>query len=397
MKELGLTATQTGLLANAGMIGMMFGSLFLGSLADVIGRKKVIIIGIFTYSVFNGLVGFVHSGSVFAVLRFIAGLGMGAITPVVVSLLSEYSPKVNRTLLLTLVVTGVPMGQMVASLAGVAFLNTLGWRMLYYITFISLIIMFLIFTHIPESMKFYVAKGKTDIIRKTLSQANSEFVFSEEDVYEVNVSNSKKASIFSLFGKGYARNTILIWIVFFCNLYIVFGVSTWLPKLMIIMGYTLTSSVAFLAIYLIGGIIVGPFIGVLGDKFGYKKVMPVLYAVSAILISLLSFKTSMVGFYILLFLAGATVNSVQNLTLATAPEFYPISIRGTAMGWGSAVSRLGSAVAPIIIGVLVQAKIPMDIVFESFIVPAVIGCVAILFTKKDINVTNINIAKAIIK
>ena len=389
MKELGLTATQTGLLASVGMFGMMFGALFLGSLADIIGRKKVIIIGILIYSVFNGLVGFIHSASVFAVIRFIAGLGMGAITPVIVSLLSEYSPKANKTLLLTLVVIGVPIGQLVSSLAGVAFLSTQGWRILYYFTFISLIVIIPIVSRIPESMKFYVAKGKTDIIRKTLSKANPEFVFSDEDVYEVSALNSKKASLYSLFGDGYARNTILIWIAFFCNLYLYFGVSTWLPKLMTILGYTLTSSIAFLAIFLIGGIVAGPFIGVLGDKFGYKKVMPFLYIGSAILISLLSFKTSTAVFYTLLFLAGATVSSVQNLTLAAAPEFYPISIRGTAMGWGSAVSRLGSATAPIVIGILVQAKFPMTTVFESFIVPAIIGCIAILLTKKDLNAAHL--------
>lgn len=389
MKELGLTATQVGLLASVAMVGMMLGASLFGSLADIIGRKKVIIIGIFIYSIFNGIVGFVHSASVFAVVRFIAGLGMGAITPVIVSLLSEFSPKANRTFLLTLVVIGVPIGQLCASLAGVAFLNAQGWRVFYYAAFISLIAVFFIVAHVPESMKFYVAKGKTDTIRKILSKTNPEFVFSDEDVYVVSDLNSKKVSICSLFGKDYARNTILIWIAFFCNLYLYFGVSTWLPKLMTIMGYTLTSSIVFLAIFLIGGIALGPFIGMLGDKFGYKKVMPLLYIASAILISLLSFKSSTVVFYILLFLAGAAVSSVQNLTLAVAPEFYPISIRGTAVGWGSAISRLGSATAPIIIGVLIQAKFSMTTVFESFIIPAIIGCIAILLTKKEPNVCNI--------
>ncbi|MCC9296666.1 MFS transporter [Clostridium sp. WLY-B-L2] len=383
MKELSLTATQVGFLASAGMVGMMIGALFFGSLADVIGRKKIIIIGIFIYSVFNGLVGFIHSALIFAVLRFIAGLGMGAITPVIVSLVSEYSPKVNRTLIISLVVLGIPIGQLLASLAGVAFLSTQGWRVFYYATFISLIVMFLIISHIPESMKFYVAKGKTNDIKKALSKADPQFVFSDQDVYRVSTLNSEKASIISLFEKKYVRNTILIWIVFFCNLYLFFGVSTWLPKLMTIMGYTLTSSIAFLGIFLVGSIIGGIVFGILGDKLGYKALLSLVYIASAILVSLLSFKTNMVLFYILLFLAGATVSSAQNLTLAIVPEFYPISIRGTAMGWGSAISRLGSAVAPIIIGILVQVNFSMPLVFESFIIPAIIGCVAILLTKKD--------------
>ncbi|WP_242661990.1 MFS transporter [Desulfitobacterium hafniense] len=166
MKELNLNATQTGLLASAGMFGMMFGALIFGMLSDVIGRKKTIIIGIFMYSVFNGVVAFIHSASVFAVVRFIAGMGMGALTPVVISLLSEYTPRSRRTLLLTMVMVGIPLGQLISSLAGVAFLESLGWRVLYLATLVALIIVAFVVLHVPESMKFYVPRGETKAIKK---------------------------------------------------------------------------------------------------------------------------------------------------------------------------------------------------------------------------------------
>lgn len=383
MKELNLTPTQTGLLASAGMFGMMFGALLFGSLSDIIGRKKVIIIGILTYSVFNGIVAFIHSASVFAVVRFIAGMGMGALTPVVISLLSEYTPKANRTLLLTLVMVGIPGGQLLASLTGVAFLESLGWRVLYLLTLVALVVVAFVVTHVPESMKFYVPKQETNTIKKVLAKANPEFEQTDEDVYELSVVNRQKASVFSLFKAGYARNTILVWITFFCNLYLFFGVSTWLPKLMTMLGYPLKSSVVFLAVFLLGGVLTTPVVGWLGDKYGYKKVMPVLYIMAAVLVSLLSTGMSMGIFYVLLFFAGCAVSMVQSLTLAAAPDFYPIAFRGTAMGWGSAVSRLGSAIAPTVVGILLTAKVPVNIVFLTFIIPAVIACIAILLTKKD--------------
>ncbi|MCH5137072.1 hypothetical protein JMF89_07640 [Clostridiaceae bacterium UIB06] len=77
------------------------------------------------------------------------------------------------------------------------------------------------------------------------------------------------------------------------------------------------------------------------------------------------------------------------MTLAVAPEFYTISIRGTAVVWGLAISRLGSATASIIICVLIQANFSMTTVFEPFIVPAIIGCISILLTKKESNMSNI--------
>lgn len=381
MKDLKLDPTQTGLLASAGMYGMMFGALFFGMLSDIMGRKKVIIIGIFIYSLFNAAVTIVDSYAAFAVVRFIAGTGMGALTPVVISLLSEYTPKANRTLLLTLVMVGVPLGQLFASLSGVAFLESLGWRALYLFTLVAIIVVVFVATHVPESMKFYVPRNETKTIKKTLGKANPEFVQTDEDAYELSVMNKQKASLLSLFKAGYAKNTICVWITFFCNLYIFFGISVWLPKLMTMLGYPLKSSVIFLAVFLLGGVLTTPLVGWLGDKYGYRKIMPVLYLLSAVTISILSFGLNMSLFYIVLFVAGCAVTLIQSITLAAAPDFYPIAFRGTAMGWGSAVSRLGSAVAPTVVGVLLSAKIPVNIVFLTFIIPAVIGCIAILMTK----------------
>lgn len=386
MADMGISPTQTGLLASAGMYGMMFGALFFGMLSDVIGRKKVIIIGIFIYSLFNAAVALISNYWVFVIVRFIAGMGMGAITPVVISLLSEYTPKANRTLLLTMVMIGIPLGQLISATVGVAFLEPLGWKALYLFTLIALFVVVFVMSHVPDSMRFYVPRGETKTIKKVLAKANPEFEQTDNDIYEISQTNNQKASVASLFKAGYARNTIFLWIVFFCNLYLFFGVSTWLPKLMTMLGYPLKSSVVFLAVFLLGGVLTTPIVGRLGDKYGYKKIMPVLYLLCAISISLLSFKLNMMVFYAVLFLAGCGVTLIQSITLAAAPDFYPIAFRGTAMGWGSAVSRLGSAVAPTVVGVLLQALVPVNIVFLTFIIPAVVGCIAILLTKNDPNV-----------
>lgn len=383
MADMGISPTQTGLLASAGMYGMMFGALFFGMLSDVIGRKKVIIIGIFIYSIFNAFVALISSYSLFVVVRFIAGMGMGAITPVVISLLSEYTPRANRTLLLTMVMIGIPLGQLFSSLAGVAFLEPLGWKALYLFTLVALVVVAFVVSHVPDSMKFYVPRGEFKTIKKVLGKANPDFKQAENDIYEISQTNTQKVSLTNLFKDGYAGNTIFIWITFFCNLYLFFGVSTWLPKLMTMLGYPLKSSVVFLAVFLLGGVLTTPIVGRLGDKYGYRKVMPPLYLLCAITISLLSFQLNMIVFYIVLFLAGCGVTLIQSITLATAPDFYPLAIRGTAMGWGSAVSRLGSAVAPTVVGVQLSANVPVNIVFLTFIIPAVVGCIAILMTKPN--------------
>ena len=75
MKDWGLTAVQAGMLASTALAGMMFGAMMFGTLADRIGRKKVIMICVFLFSTFTFAGGFATNPTEFGVLRFIAGGG----------------------------------------------------------------------------------------------------------------------------------------------------------------------------------------------------------------------------------------------------------------------------------------------------------------------------------
>ena len=383
MNELGLNTVHVGMLASIGMIGMMFGALFFGFLSDRLGRKRTVVIGIILYSVFSGLIGFTHTFNSFAICRFLAGCGMGALTPVCMTLLSEYSPKSHRTLILTLVMIGLPLGQLASATASYFFIESSGWRILYIVSFAALLVIPIFWKIVPESMRFYVDKNDKKAIKDVLSKTSPEFKQKDDDVYELNAINTQKASIASLFKSSYAKNTILIWIMFFCNLYLFFGLTTWLPQLMKYQGYSIKSSIASLVIFLLGGVILSPLAGYVSSKVGYKVGLAISYIVAATTVILLIFKANIMVFYVLYFFAGAAASAMQQLTLAIAPQFYPIAFRGTAMGWGSAVSRLGSAVAPILVGFLLQMKFSITTVFATFAIPAAIAFICAMMTRMD--------------
>lgn len=383
MKELALNPTQTGFLASTALAGMIVGAIFFGMLSDKIGRKKVLMIGMAIYAIFTGLCGFVNDVNTFAVLRFIAGMGMASISPVSASLVSEFSPKARRGLLVTLLITSIQIGQIVATLSGVVLIGNVGWRAIYWIAFAPVVLIAIIYVVLPESMHSYLQQGKTDKIKDILKRANPEFRPSEEDVYEVSAVNKTKATLASLFQEGRAWNTVMIWIMFFCNLYIAFGVLTWLPKLMTMLGYTLKSSLVFSAIISVGGIVGSLVGGVIAEKIGFKKVLFVYYIACAIMINLVTIKMSLGLFIALLAVTGLFIGSQQNMLYAYATENYPVSILGTALGWGSSFGRLGSVIAPMLIGVLMSAGLSVSTMFSSFAVPAILAAVAVLLIRKS--------------
>ena len=77
MKDMGVDATQAGFMASSALFGMMFGAIFLGTLADKIGRPLMIAICIALFSVFTAAAGLTHDPITFSITRFIAGLGIG--------------------------------------------------------------------------------------------------------------------------------------------------------------------------------------------------------------------------------------------------------------------------------------------------------------------------------
>lgn len=93
MEQWSLTPVEAGMLASSALVGMMFGAMIFGTLADKFGRKKIIMVCTGFFSGFTFLGAFAPSPTEFAILRFLAGLGIGGVMPNLVALTSEYAPK----------------------------------------------------------------------------------------------------------------------------------------------------------------------------------------------------------------------------------------------------------------------------------------------------------------
>ncbi len=91
MQQWSLSAVQAGMLASTALAGMMFGAMMFGTLADKIGRKKVIMICVVLFSGFTFAGGFASNPTEFGILRFLAGLGIGGVMPNLVALTFEYA------------------------------------------------------------------------------------------------------------------------------------------------------------------------------------------------------------------------------------------------------------------------------------------------------------------
>ncbi len=382
MQEWGMSAVQAGMLASTALAGMMFGAMFFGMLADKIGRKKVILICVTLFSGFTFLGGFAENPTQFAVLRFIAGLGIGGVLPNLVALTSEYAPEKLRSTLVTAMFSGYAMGGIMAALLGTWLTPSFGWQIMFWIAGIPLIALPLLWMFLPESLAFLVKQQKTDKALAIVQKLSPEDKVTPATVLVFNESKVPAASISALFKQGRLGGTLLFWLAFFMCLLMLYALGSWLPKLMMAAGYSLGSSLTFLLALNIGAVIGTAGGGMLADRFHIKPVVISMLTVGVLALIGLGFNSPQPVIYFLVSLAGASSVGCSILLYSYVAQYYPLAVRSTGLGWASGVGRLGAIVGPIVIGFLLGLELPHKFNFLAVAVPAVLAVIAIAFIRQ---------------
>jgi AAHS family benzoate transporter-like MFS transporter len=378
MKDMAVDATSAGFMVSAALFGMMFGNILFGTLADRIGRRWVVAVCVALFSVFTAAAGLTKDPVVFSVARFIAGVGIGGVMPNVVAQMTEYSPVRIRSTLVTLMYSGYAVGGVLAALLGKGMIESYGWQSVFLAAGLPVLLIPFILKSFPESMPFLIKKGQIDVLKGIVSrmepvyqpQSGDRFALPSED-------KADNAPIRHLFFDGRGFSTIMFWVAFIMCLFMVYGLSSWLTKLMASAGYTLGSALTFVLVLNFGAMVGAIGGGWLADRFRIKHVLIGMYLLAAASVTLLGFKPPTEVLFVLVGVAGASTIGTQIVSLAYAGQFYPMAIRSTGIGWALGVGRIGAILAPIVIGVLMGMTMPLQQNFMAIALPGLIAAVAI--------------------
>jgi MFS family permease len=348
---LGFTPARATTVATLSLVGVAIGAVSVGPMADLFGRRKLLIGSVVLFSVFTLLVPLSSSVAMFATLRFIAGLGLGACMPVSLTMMSEHMPESRRARASTFTMTGYHTGAVITSL--LALEVTHNWKVLFYILGIAgLVIAAVQWVKLPESEAFLARERE---------------------------GKSQHVPFTELLKPAYLRACLGVWVASFMGLLLVYGLNTWLPQLMHAAGYAVPAAVTQLLVLNLGGVfglIVG---GVVADRRGIKWTALLWFAVAAVMLALLSIRMqSDVLLDVVVFFTGVFVFSAQVLVYAYVTHFFPAAIRGTALGSASGIGRIGSIVGPSITGALVAAGWGHPWGFYFFAVVGVFGLLAVV-------------------
>ncbi|MCO4865455.1 MFS transporter [Cupriavidus sp. WGlv3] len=379
MKDLGVAPAHAGFMVSSALFGMVFGAIFLGTIADKIGRRRAIAICVVLFSVFTAAAGLARDPLTFSVVRFLAGLGIGGVMPNVVAEMTEYAPKKMRATLVTTMFSGYAVGGIVAAVLGKSLIETWGWQSVFFAAGAPVLLVPLILGALPESMPFLLARGRHDVLQQIAAKLEPAYRAHPADRFAVPAQDkADSAPVRHLFSDGRAFSTLMFWVAFFMCLFMVYALSSWLTRLMAEAGYSLGSALTFVLVLNCGAMIGAVGGGWLADRFHIKYVLAAMYGIAAISITLLSVKMPTGALFLVVGLAGASTIGTQIVANAYTGQFYPMAIRSTGLGWALGIGRSGAILAPIVIGVLVGMELPLQQNFMAIAMPAVVGMVAVL-------------------
>jgi len=167
-----LTYGQSAIMLLSAGLGAIAGSLIWGALADVFGRKSLIVFGGILCAASAGAISLVPDGAwlLFALLRFGVGAGLGGSAAPILALTVEYTPTRYRTVISGLTIVFATVGTLLASLTAATLLTLLGWRGVAAIGVVPAVVAVLIILVAPESVRWLVARGRITQARSTVAR-----------------------------------------------------------------------------------------------------------------------------------------------------------------------------------------------------------------------------------
>ncbi|MGC9138183.1 MAG: MFS transporter [Thermoplasmata archaeon] len=319
-------------------IGLFFGAIIFGRLADLYGRKSMFMVTLLIYSIFAGLMGFFTSPLPLMVIRFLMGLGLGGELPVVSTLISELSKSDQRGQNVVILESFWSYGTILAGVLATFVLPITGYSVLMWILALTSIYVIYIRRSVPEPKRFMKKK-----------QVRVLFITEK-------------------------RNLIPMWVAWFAIALGYYGFLLWIPSELISRGFVMMRSFEFsllMTIFQVPGYFSAAYlVERIGRKITFSSYM--LFSAASAIIFAISSNTWMI------LASGALLNffnlGAWGVIYAYTPELFSEGTRATAAGTCTSMARVG-----MIIGPYLPAIMSFNLSLLIFALVWIMGSMSVIF------------------
>jgi MFS family permease len=352
-RSLNLGNADLGPIFSANLLGQCIG-LVVFPLFGRIGQRAIVLISLVGFGLGQTASALADGAAELIAWRLVTGLFLGGCLPSCLAIVTAVAPEARRGLAIMILFTGYGLGATLAGIVAAAFADAGGWR------------------------GAMVGVGVACLVTALIAWRWLEVPAAREAAGDAS---ARKAGALGIVATRYLLGTLMLWLLFVSMLTISYCLNSWLPTLLVQVGRDQAFAALSVSVFSFGGIVAALGVGLLIDRFGAMRTLisfivlsaAALFAVGQLLASapaaLLMSMLAACGFFVLGAYGGV------NVVLAS---FYPDDLRAHGIGWAKSVGRLGTVIAPVLIGWGLSAGITEASIMSLFAVPALVAAASLV-------------------
>jgi benzoate transport len=381
-KEWGVQKDVLGAVLSMELIGMALGSIFLGGVADRIGRRPTVLgcLGLMTVGMFMATMA---SGVVsLSCWRVLTGLGIGGVLAAVNAMTAEFSNARRRDACVSFMSIGYPLGAVFGGVIVAQLLKNHDWRSVFYFgsAFTATLIP-LVWFLVPESVH-WLARKQPDGALTRINHAMQRMGYAAIDRLPPQIVNVAKGAIWDIFAPGLIATTVILTMAYFFHVMTFYFILKWVPTIIHDMGFAASSAAGVLTWANVGGAAGGALFGVLTQKLPLKPLTIGTMVLATVGVIIFGHSPANLDRLALL-CAGAGFFGNAGIVgmYAIFARAFPTHVRAFGTGWAIGVGRAGAALSPWIAGLLFHAGHPVPQVALVMAMGSLVAAATLLFLK----------------
>ncbi|HQS97567.1 MAG: MFS transporter [Novosphingobium sp. 17-62-19] len=379
----GADAISLGQLFAAGVFGAMLGGIGFGWLGDRFGRRPIIIASVATFGLTGMAIAAAGNMDQLLVLRFLNGVALGGLMPLIWALNIEFVPARYRASVVTVIMMGYTLGGVVAGPLTVWLAPHFGWQSVFIVAgAATLALVPILFAILPESARYLAVTGRSpEKVAKALNtlepglgaQVHDRFVVTDEG----SDAPAQKFHIATLFKGDLRPITSFLWLAYIGSSMAVYFKSNWGPIIFEDVGFTRTDAAWIMSASSVLGLFAGLALMRFTDRLGpiAITIYPALAVPLLLLMGLAD--VSLQGLAIFSLCSMAMISGTHFGMHSIAGIFYPSAIRGNGAGWATSVAKIGSIFAPLLGGYLLATNLPPRHLFVLLAVTPLLSAISL--------------------
>ena len=376
--EWGIDRAALGLVLSMELIGMGVGSLFIGDVADRLGRRPMILCCLALMTAGMGLASLAGSVVALSAYRFVTGLGIGGVLASATAMVAEFSNDRHRSWAVALLVAGYPFGAVVGGSIVSLLLAAYDWRSVFVFgALLTGVFIPLVWYLLPESVSWLCEKrpkGALERVNHVLDRMGHAAV----PALPVSPGPVAGSGLTELFRPRLARTTILLTLAYFAHIMTFYFIVKWIPKLVVDLGFEPALAGSVLVWFNVGGMAGCILFGTLTHYFGLRRmVIGVLLLAGAAVVVFGQGQANLAQLSLVAAVGGFFTNAAVVGLYALFAQSFPTAARAGGTGFAIGVGRGGAALGPVAAGLLFAAGGSLSSVALVMAVGSIAGAVAL--------------------